>query len=595
MTRSFPVLACLLFLFSEMPGAPEMKLQPVVSGLTQPVFLTSASDQSGRLFIVEQTGRLRILENNALHAQPFLDLSGRVTSGGERGLLGLAFHPDFSENDRFFVNYTSVQEGQLRTVISEFKVTGPDADIADPSTERILLQFDQPYSNHNGGMLAFGADGLLYISTGDGGSGGDPQGNAQKLDTFLGKILRIDVDEGDPYSVPNDNPFVGVPGARSEIWAFGLRNPWRFSFDRPTGRLFAADVGQNRLEEVNLIVRGGNYGWNTMEGGLCFSPEEGCPRGSLILPIAEYARDEGRSITGGYVYRGRQNRELVGTYIFGDFASGRIWLLRDSGEGTWSRELLLESGRSISSFGTDDWDELYLVDYGGEILKLVFPLQIRFAHAGDGTVGSYRFQSRVTLVNNEERAVIGVLRFVDDAGITRPLTVNGQTAEEFPFEIGPRSTQLFETNGSSQPFYAGWANVAADGPIGGVLIYSLQNPSGAILGEAGVADSAEAKKLAGPVSRDTGAGIDTGLAVANPSSTDPAAVIVRVKDGAGDELLVADLSLKPGEHRAFFISEIGELPEVFEGTVLLDAEVEIIATLIRTVDGVQSASLPLIH
>ena len=349
-----------------------IELQPVADGLSSPLYLTSAGDGSGRLFIVEQEGRIRIFADGALLDTPFLDISGRVRFGGERGLLGLAFHPSYPANGRFFVNYTRDGPGGLETVVAEFAVSQGDANLALPASEQILLSFGQPFSNHNGGMIAFGPDGFLYVGTGDGGSGGDPQSNGQNLETLLGKILRIDVNSDTPFAVPPDNPFVGNPG-RDEVWAYGLRNPWRFSFDRMTGRLFAADVGQNSREEVDVIVKGGNYGWNTMEGTLCFSPSSNCNTAGLILPIDEYGRDLGFSVTGGYVYRGPSAPSLWGKYVFADFGSGRLWALMEVSPGQWQREQLLATGLSISSFGEDDGGEVYVVDLGGSVWRIFEP------------------------------------------------------------------------------------------------------------------------------------------------------------------------------------------------------------------------------
>jgi len=372
MRLSFVVAGGLFELFGPLILAqPQVSLQPITSGLQAPVFLTHAGDGSGRMFIVEQGGRIRIVRDGQLLPQPYLDLSGKIEFGGEKGLLGLAFHPRFPETRRFFVNYTTRAGGQLKTIVAEYASSTTNPDLAETG-ERILLEIDQPFDNHNGGHLAFGQDGYFFIATGDGGAGGDPLGNAQNLGSLLGKILRLDVDSGSPYGIPPDNPFTATPGARPEIWAYGLRNPWRFSFDRTTGRMFGGDVGQSAREEVDIIVRGGNYGWNVTEGTACYPPSiSSCARTGLVEPIADYGRNEGSSVTGGFVYRGRAARHLLsGSYIFGDFGSGTIWRLTEGEGGQWQREQLLQSGFNISSFGEDEQGELYVVDYSGSVRQL---------------------------------------------------------------------------------------------------------------------------------------------------------------------------------------------------------------------------------
>jgi glucose/arabinose dehydrogenase len=348
-------------------GTLAVQLRPVLTDLDQPLHVAHAGDGSGRLFIVEQAGVIRILREGRLLPSPFLDIRQRVIAGGEMGLLSVAFHPRYAANGRFFVNYTS-PEGGLKTVIAEYRVSRGNPNVADP-TERILLEIAQPFRNHNGGLNLFGPDGMLYIGMGDGGSAGDPMNNGQRLDTLLGKMLRIDVDGGTPYRSPPDNPFVGRAGARPEIWAYGLRNPWRFSFDRATGRLHAGDVGQNALEEVDLIERGGNYGWSIMEGSRCYRTSN-CSTTGLRPPIAEYPHADGCSITGGLVYRGSRVRELVGRYLFGDYCSGRVWALAESTGGRWSMSPVLQTSLGISSFGEDQDGDAYVVDLRGGLYLL---------------------------------------------------------------------------------------------------------------------------------------------------------------------------------------------------------------------------------
>lgn len=347
------------------------QLQLVVSGLSAPLDFQSARDGTGRFFVVEQGGTIRIVKGKKLLAPPFLNISSIIVSGGETGLLGLAFHPQYKTNGRFFVNYTRRVNTQLQTVIAEYHVSAANPNLADPSSARIILVIDQPFDNHNGGQLAFGSDGFLYIGMGDGGSGGDPQGNGQKLTTLLGKMLRIDINSGSPYAIPPDNPFVGVSGAKGEIWAYGFRNPWRFSFDKMTKRLFVGDVGQGAWEEVDIVTKGGNFGWNIMEGKHCYPPGATCDPTGLILPIAEYSHSEGIAIIGGYVYRGAAIAALKGLYVFGDFGSGQLWTLQEIQPGTWARAPLLSAGFNISAFGRAGNNELYVLDYSGKLYKLV--------------------------------------------------------------------------------------------------------------------------------------------------------------------------------------------------------------------------------
>ena len=356
----------------------EVALELVADGFFRPLAVRHAGDGSGRLFVVEQDGRIVVVNNGTANGEPFLDIVSQVESGSsEQGLLGFAFHPDYEENGFFYVNYTHDPAGSGPDVtrVSRFRVAAGDPDLADPGSEAILLQFDQDFSNHNGGDLQFGPDGYLYIATGDGGSGRDPNARAQDLGSLLGKLLRIDVDGGTPYAVPADNPFVDLHSARPEIWAYGLRNPWRFSFDRTTGDLFIGDVGQNEIEEIDFqpvsSVGGENYGWSCMEGddSVNFNPCDGSP---LTAPILVYNHQLGCSVTGGYRYRGAITA-MDGLYIFGDFCSGKIWFAAESG-GEWSAEEWADTGVSISSFGEDEEGELYVTDLSrGELYRFVGP------------------------------------------------------------------------------------------------------------------------------------------------------------------------------------------------------------------------------
>lgn len=332
----------------------------IASGLERPVDIQHAGD--GRLFIIEKAGRIRILQNVELVDVPFLDISDRVGSrANEQGLLGLAFHPRYAENGQFFVNYTD-RDGD--TVIARFQATA-DPNIADPSSEVVLLRAKQPHENHNGGALAFGPDGYLYIGLGDGGLWDDPHGNGQNLDTFLGKLLRLDVDSAEPYAIPPDNPF------GSEIWAYGLRNPWRISFDPASGDLYIGDVGQNQWEEIDFIAAGTpggmNFGWNYFEGTHTFdgTPPQGA---QLVPPVAEYNHSLGCSVTGGYVYRGAMP-EWAGIYFYGDYCTETVWGLIRSDEG-WQTEILFGAGGNITSFGQDGSGEVYIATDGGQILRL---------------------------------------------------------------------------------------------------------------------------------------------------------------------------------------------------------------------------------
>jgi glucose/arabinose dehydrogenase len=369
-------------------GTPPLTSTLVASGLSQPLDLQSALDDQTRIFVVEQAGRVRLIKNGALVPSPFLDITGRVGSGGnEQGLLGLALHPRFRANGRFFVNYTD-QRGN--THIAEFRGSG---DLASSDGERTLLTVPQPFANHNGGGLAFGNDGFLYVGLGDGGSAGDPLGNGQRLGTALGKLLRIDVDQGDPYGVPASNPFVTTAAAFPAIWAYGLRNPWRFAFDRETGDLYIGDVGQSQVEEVDVEAAprhgGQNYGWNFTEGSQCYDPPADCPRAGITFPVVEYRHTDGCAVIGGVVYRGCRLPGYGGTYFYGDLCSAFIRSFRFvNGQATDLHDWTSAVGHGISnmtSFGTDAEGEIYIVDRDGGIYKIVPAIESGL-EASDGSV-----------------------------------------------------------------------------------------------------------------------------------------------------------------------------------------------------------------
>jgi glucose/arabinose dehydrogenase len=318
------------------------------------------------LYVVEQGGRILVYSSSGSRLSTFLDISGSVSGGNEQGLLGLAFHPGFESNRRFFINYTDNAGG---TIIAEYKAASTRT--ADAGSRRVIMKIDQPYANHNGGMITFGDDGFLYIATGDGGSGGDPQNRAQNLGSLLGKILRINVNSGSPYSSPSTNPFVNRSGARDEVWHYGLRNPWRFSFDRSTHAMFIGDVGQNSWEEIDVTRSSGrNFGWKQLEGSHCYV--DNCNRSGKTLPIAEYSHSFGCSVTGGHVYRGPTYSSLRGAYFYGDNCSGRIWALDAAAalRGTSRVRQVMDTGLSISSFGENERGELFVVDLAGAVYRV---------------------------------------------------------------------------------------------------------------------------------------------------------------------------------------------------------------------------------
>lgn len=444
-TKNLIVAICLLLALSSSPAGsvaaapaqtsipPNIKLTPVVTGLTQPVFATHAGDHSGRIFIVQQTGQILIWNGTTLNATPFLDVSSIIKASSEQGLLGLAFDPDYASNGFFYIVYTD-QSTVGDDVLARYKVSSGDPNVADTASAQILLTVTEPETNHNGGMIAFGPDGYLYLGLGDGGGGGDQHGdpgNGQDKNTLLGKILRLDVSSAPPYASPPDNPFVGVAGD-DEIWAYGVRNPWRFSFDKTTGDLYIGDVGQGAQEEIDFqaagTAGGANYGWRIREGNLCYNPSSGCGTpAAYVAPVAVYDHTNGCAVTGGYVYRGAAFPGLVGVYLYGDYCSGKLWGLYKNASNQWVTSLIRTTSYNISSFGEDENGELYIVDYGGQLIRIdrsnIITATFTSSGSVDGSIietnetsglgGSASAAGRILMVGdtNQDQQVRSILSF----------------------------------------------------------------------------------------------------------------------------------------------------------------------------------------
>ncbi len=360
--------------FISVNAQQKINLQKLAEGITSPVAMANAGDGTNRLFICEQHGIIKIFKDGSISEIPFLDIRDKIIKQfnmySERGLLGIAFHPNFKTNRKFYVYYSAeskIKKSDHKSIVAEYLVSSSNNNQADKNSERIIMEIEEPESNHNGGQLAFGADGYLYVGLGDGGGANDEHGtagNGQNLETLLGKIIRIDINVEKGYKIPADNPFVNKPG-RDEIWACGLRNPWKFSFDKSTGKLFCGDVGQDKFEEVDIIQKGKNYGWRIMEASHCFNPAKNCNQNGLILPIAEYSHNEGICVIGGYVYRGSV-KQFQGKYFFGDW-SGKLFMITEQNDKTWKREELKTDIPKvyINGFGEDENGELYMLGLSG--------------------------------------------------------------------------------------------------------------------------------------------------------------------------------------------------------------------------------------
>jgi glucose/arabinose dehydrogenase len=441
--RRFPrtTLATALFLIWGFPWLANaaFDLQEVVTGLDRPVFVTHAGDGSSRLFIVEQGGRIRLARDGELLETPFLDISSLVRAEAQQGLLSVAFHPIYVSTGLFYVIYTDTDGN---SVVARYTVSPDDPNIADSTSGVPVLTIPQPFEEHNGGHLQFSPrDGYLYIGVGDGGAVGDPHNNAQNPMLLLGKLVRIDIDSDFPYGIPPDNPFIGSTGALPEIWAQGLRNPWRFSFDRMTGDLYIADVGEDNWEEVNFqaahSLGGENYGWRLREGKECFAASTDCNQAGLALPVHTYDHAKGCAVIGGHVYRGTHLPALFGTYLFGDYCARAVWGLRQTVQGAWVQTTLIKTDFMLSSFGEAESGELYAIDYyGGRVLKLV-PVPIRLGGIVDGLTGKIfcrnymrrsKWQSTVSTLSwgcNDLRAKPGAYVQVTLEGRATSSTISG--------------------------------------------------------------------------------------------------------------------------------------------------------------------------
>ncbi len=600
--RSICVFVLLAGVTTLWASRPTVTGIPILTEVRAPVAVVHSGDGSGRLFIVQLGGLIKVYQDGEILGPPFLDIRNQVVREDEGGLLGLAFHPRFAENGRFFVNYTFLDGAQPKTRVAEYKVSLEDPNRASP-TERTVLDFDQPTLIHNAGDLAFGPDGYLYIASGDGGPVADPEGNAQNLGLLLGKILRIDVDGEAPYEIPPDNPFVGQEGARGEIWAYGLHNPFRMSFDRIGGRLFAGDVGEAHVEEVDLIVKGGNYGWNRLEGSQCFPPRtSSCSREGVIEPIFEYGREDGGSVIGGVVYRGRKHTSLWGSYLFGDFVSGRIWALREGPGGVWQDLPLGHLKFRLTSFGEDEDGELLGVDLvRGEICRLEFGWEGVLAQIGGGVSPLGSFSSLIILSNPGGEAVTGELEFFDEAGNPLALTVGETKASSFLFEIEPKSS-LSWTVAGEEPLTAGWGRVSAEREISSSVIYSLVSPMGEVVNQVGSSGSQIGREFVGLVGRNDKLATDSALALVNPSPRDSVEVQVSFRKKADQnspaslqpQLGLLELTLAPGRQHSLYLSTIPSAFRLETETVLrVVSDRPVATTLLLTLRQLPSASLEL--
>ncbi len=584
------LLFSLLALSSRTPLARAVVyVEEFLSGFDRPIAVKSAGDGSDRLFVLERAGTIRIIENGQLQGTHFLDITGQVDTIGEGGLVGLAFHPNFAANGIFFVCYTASEASEYRVVVSRFHVSGSSRNQADPR-EEVILDIDHQTLVHNGGELAFGRDGYLYISVGDGAFMEELGDLAQDLTSLSGKILRIDVDQ-DPYGIPPDNPFVGHPDAREEIWAYGFRNPFRMSFDRFSGRLFVGDVGENRVEEIDLVLRGGNYGWRHLEGGECFPPSiEDCDREGLEPPIAAYAHDDNspNAVIGGLVYRGGAPTGLWGSYLFSDFISGKVWELQEVFQGRFKRRQVGLLGMPAASWGEDEQGEIFIPGLeNGKIFKLLFAWIENYAQVVSGVFGQLRMTTRFDFHNLSEHPVRGVLRFLSRDGQPEAVRIGDGSTSDMMMELDRGESKSLTLDPDPNRFQ-GWALTLLDGPVSSSVHFLQAEGEGRdLVPVATVSASTWAETTRVYIVQGDPPG--AALAIVN-FWNEPASVGILLSENQE----IGRFDLEPRHQVTLHLAGVPGFPAGYRGPILIHADGEVAVTAVATAGGLPVSGLSIV-